>query len=209
LILPRIDEDEPLNSLSNTHPSSALSNCLLIIPRYSSGQNRRLIRKVSWRSCIRLVGCLRERENDVPFLQSKKVESVQSSVEQHAIHSTLNSMLNRYSRTSSVSSMLSQLKWQPMVERRRHARLVNQLVSIRIPLTSKFHLQPTRTENIFAYNIPSSNCDYHLQSFFPRISCSGLEYATTGSRSAGHYRGFPTCPSYRLKTAGVLHATVV
>ena len=42
-----------------------------------------------------------------------------------------------------------------------------QLVSIRIPLTSKFHLQPTRTENIFAYNIPSSSWD-HLQSFFPR-----------------------------------------
>ena len=31
-----------------------------------------------------------------------------------------------------------------------------QLVSIRIHLTSKFHLQPTRTENMFAYNIPSS-----------------------------------------------------
>ena len=43
-----------------------------------------------------------------------------------------------------------------------------QLVSIRITLTSKFHLQPTRTENIFAYNIPSSSCDYHLQSFFLR-----------------------------------------
>ena len=38
----------------------------------------------------------------------------------------------------------------------------------RIPLTSKFHLQPTCTENMFAYNIPSSSCDYHLQSFFPR-----------------------------------------
>ena len=62
---------------------------------------------------------------------------------------------NRYSRTSSVSSMLSQLNWQPLVERRRHARLVMfykihyRLVSICIPLTWKFHLQPTCTENIF------------------------------------------------------------
>jgi len=55
----------------------------------------------------------------------------------------------------------TELNWQPLVERRRHARLVMfykihyQLASIRIPLTSKFHLQPTRTENIFAYNIHS------------------------------------------------------
>jgi len=96
----------------------------------------------------------------------KKVESVQRRAARYT--------LNRYSRTSSVSSMLSQLNWQPLAERRRHARLVMfykihyQLVSIRIPLTLKFHPQPTRTENMFAYNIPSSNCDYHLQSYFPR-----------------------------------------
>ena len=52
----------------------------------------------------------------------------------------------------------------------RRARLVGWLVSICIPLTSKFHLQLTRTENMFAFNIPSTtcSCDYHLQSFFPR-----------------------------------------
>jgi len=126
---------------------------------------------------------------------------------------TSSTVIYRYSRTSSVSSMLYQLNWQPLVERRRHARLVMfykihyQLVSIRIPLTSKFHLQPTRTENIFAYNIPSSSCDYHL--VILSTNCSGLEYATSGSCSAGHCRSFPTCPSCRLKTAGVLPAPVV
>ena len=70
--------------------------------------------------------------------------------------------------------MLSELNWQLLAERRRHARLVMfykihyWLVSICIPLTSKFHLQSTRTENMFAYSIPSSSYDYHLQSFFPR-----------------------------------------
>ena len=51
--------------------------------------------------------------------------------------------------------MLSELNWQLLAERRRHARLVMfykihyRLVSICIPLTWKFHLQPTCTENIF------------------------------------------------------------
>jgi len=138
----------------------------------------------------------------------KKVESVQWRAARYT--------LNRYSRTSSVSSMLSQLKWQPLAERRRHARLVMfykihyQLVSIHIPLSSEFHLQPTRTENIFTNNIPSSSCDYHLHStVILSTNCSGLEYATTGSRSTGHCQSFPTCPSYRLKTAGVLPAPLV
>ena len=98
--------------------------------------------------------------------------------------------LNRYSRTSSVSSMLSQLNWQSLVERRRHARLVMfykihyQLVSIRIPLTLKFHLQPTRTENIFAYNIPSSSCDYHLYSHsFHELFGTGIRYSIRKSFS--------------------------
>ena len=42
-----------LNSHQHTS-SSALSNCLLIIRRYSSGWNRRLTRNVSCRTCIRM-----------------------------------------------------------------------------------------------------------------------------------------------------------
>jgi len=37
-----------------------------------------------------------------------------------------------------------------------------------MPLSPKLHLQPTRTENMLAYSIPSSYRDYHRSSFFPR-----------------------------------------
>ena len=99
--------------------------------------------------------------------------------------------------------MLSQLKWQPLVERRRHARLVMfiiykihyQLVSP-YTLTSKFYLQPTL--RIFCL---SSSCDYHLQSFFPRTVRDWNTLPQEVVRL-----GLPTCPSYCLKTAGVLPA---
>ena len=35
-------------------------------------------------------------------------------------------------------------------------------------LPPNLHLQPTRTENMQAYSIPSSYRDYHRNSFFPR-----------------------------------------
>ena len=35
----------------------------------------------------------------------------------------------------------------------------------RMPLSPEYHLQPTRSENTLAYNIPVSNRDYHLRSF--------------------------------------------
>ena len=43
-----------------------------------------------------------------------------------------------------------------------------QLIPICMPMTPKHHLQPTCTENTFAYMIPLSASDYHLQSFYPR-----------------------------------------
>jgi len=81
--------------------------------------------------------------------------------------------LSRYRRTSSVTAMLSELNWQSLAETHRHARLIMfykihfQLVPTCMPLTSKYHLQTTCTENTFAYMIPSSACDYRLQSFYP------------------------------------------
>jgi len=42
------------------------------------------------------------------------------------------------------------------------------LVAVDMPLTMKMHFCPTRTENTTAHNIPSSRCDYHRFSFFPR-----------------------------------------
>jgi len=41
-----------------------------------------------------------------------------------------------------------------------------QLVPICMPPTLKHHLQPTRTDNMFAYMVPSSACNYHLRSFY-------------------------------------------
>ena len=101
--------------------------------------------------------------------------------------------------------MLSQLKWQPLVERRRHARLVMfiiykihyQLVSP-YTLTSKFYLQPTL--RIFCL---SSSCDYHLQSFFPRTVRDWNTLPQEVVQMGITCRSFPTCLSYRLKTAGV------
>ena len=82
--------------------------------------------------------------------------------------------LNRYHRTSSVSAMIAQLDWHTLADRRRVARLLMfykihyHLITIDMPLSPKLHLQPTRTENMLAYFIPSSYRDYHRNSFFPR-----------------------------------------
>ena len=70
--------------------------------------------------------------------------------------------------------MIAELNWQTLEERRRIARLQMfhkihyQYVAVSMPLAPKNHLLPTRKENMLAYNIPASNCDYHLYSFFPR-----------------------------------------
>ena len=112
--------------------------------------------------------------------------------------------LSRYRHTSSVTAMLSELNWQSLAERRRHARLVMfykihfQLVHICMPLTPKHHLQPTHTENTFAYMIPSSACDYCLQSFYPS-TVRDWNTLVGGNCSTGHCRGLQTCPR-QLKT---------
>jgi len=67
--------------------------------------------------------------------------------------------------------MITELNWQPLVERHRIARLVMfykihyQLVAITMPLELKLLLTPTRSVNALAYVIPSSSCDYHMHSF--------------------------------------------
>ena len=37
-----------------------------------------------------------------------------------------------------------------------------------MPLQSKQYTSLTRTENAVAYRLPTSACDYHLLSFFPK-----------------------------------------
>jgi len=70
--------------------------------------------------------------------------------------------------------MITLLNWQLLAERCRIARLVMfykihyQLVAITMPLELKLLLMPTRMENALAYVIPSSSCNYHMYSFYPR-----------------------------------------
>jgi len=96
----------------------------------------------------------------------QKIESVQ----RRAVRTTLKG----YRRTSGVGAMTTELNWQPLAERRRIARLVMfykihyQLVTITMPLELKFLLMPIKMENALAYVIPSSSCDYHMYSFYPR-----------------------------------------
>ena len=99
--------------------------------------------------------------------QVHQVEAVQ----QRAARYTLSS----YRCTSGVTAMLSELNWQPLAERRRHARLVMfykiyfQLVPICMPLTLKHHLQPTRTETMFAYMIGKLKCTLHIESIYKKL----------------------------------------
>ena len=82
--------------------------------------------------------------------------------------------LNRYCNTSSVSSMLQELGWTSLQQRREHLRLVmfykihNQLV----PFHSEAHItkttRPTRAGHSQGYLIPQSRTQQHQSSFFPR-----------------------------------------
>ena len=85
-------------------------------------------------------------------------------------------VVNRYNNTSSVSSMLQQLNWKSLSERRQHARLTmlyklsKGLVKVNtstrlIPLP---HHSSTRRAHSHCYVIPHSTTQYHKFSFYPR-----------------------------------------
>ena len=86
-------------------------------------------------------------------------------------------VLNRYRRTSSVGSMLEDLKWTTLAERRRAASLVmfynihNGLVAVDMPpsLTPK-NQSTTRVKNSKAYHIAGSTKEYHRMAFFQRTA---------------------------------------
>ena len=81
---------------------------------------------------------------------------------------------NQYERTASVTSMLQQLDWRSLENRRTDARLclfykiVNNLVKI----PAEAYLTPlhgsSRLNHSKSYQRPCSNADYHLYSFFPK-----------------------------------------
>ena len=84
-------------------------------------------------------------------------------------------VLNRYRNTSSVGSMLNQLKWPSLEERRKHARLAmlykitNDLVDTPgLKRLLKPTLRPSRHNNTKAYIIPETPKDYIKNSYLPR-----------------------------------------
>ena len=76
-----------------------------------------------------------------------------------------------YDRTSSVTSMLTDLKWNTLQERRLQSKtvvfykIVHQLVAI---TTAPYSFQPDHPEDITCFLLPKSTVNVHLYSFFPR-----------------------------------------
>ena len=106
--------------------------------------------------------------------------------------------LGRYHNISSVSGMLSTLKWHSLLVRRRQARLcmfykiVHGLVATPIHQFAKPVTRHTRHTNSLAFQIPCSRCDYHKFAFFPRtirdwngLPTSLVELPTLNSFRAG------------------------
>ena len=91
--------------------------------------------------------------------------------------------LHRYTRESSVSTMIKELGWQTLEERRHlncltmFYKIHSNLVAIDITnyLEPKNHPVPTRTENTQAHCVPHSSRDYHRLPFFPTYA-EGLEF---------------------------------
>ena len=82
---------------------------------------------------------------------------------------------NNYERTASVTSMLQDLKWEPLKERRKKARLCTMYKMIHkdIRVQTNDKLVPPirtsrRTNHSMSYQIPSCNTAVRNQSFFPR-----------------------------------------
>ena len=81
---------------------------------------------------------------------------------------------NRYHNPSSVSSMIEQLEWTTLQERRKHSRLLmmyklkNNIV--RVDASSKLipNERPSRNKNEQTLHIPSCKTTAHKDSFYPR-----------------------------------------
>jgi hypothetical protein len=81
---------------------------------------------------------------------------------------------NRYHNTSSVSSMIEQLEWTTLQERRKHSRLLmmHKLKNnvVRVDASSKLipNERPSRNNNEQALRIPSCKTTVRKDSFYPR-----------------------------------------
>ena len=82
---------------------------------------------------------------------------------------------NNYHNRSSVSDMITDLKWKPLEERRRETRLsmLYKIVHNSVAIDGTKHLIPlnsasTRTTHPLAFQIPYCRTLYRQNSFFPR-----------------------------------------
>ena len=82
--------------------------------------------------------------------------------------------LNRYHNTSSVESMLEELEWPSLKQRREDFRLTmmyklhNNLVHFPTQTYISQVAMPTRTMHALSYVVPRSRTEHHRMSFFPR-----------------------------------------
>ena len=83
-------------------------------------------------------------------------------------------VFNDYSRTSSVTAMLSKLDWVPLAERRRDARLtlmfkiINDLIAIPAEEYLTKSSSRTRSGASNSYRLYTTNTSTYANSFFPR-----------------------------------------
>ena len=99
---------------------------------------------------------------------TNKVEMVQRRAARYAT--------NRYHNTSSVTTMLDQLDWETLEDRRIKAqltmfyRITNDLVDIHVPADQ--YLAPanttTRSSHCRKYQQPTTSTSYYRNSFFPK-----------------------------------------
>ena len=81
---------------------------------------------------------------------------------------------NNYDSTASVTDMLESLKWRSLANRRADARLslFYKITHNLVDVPSENFLTPvtrsSRLHHNFAFQVPQSNTDYHLNSFFPQ-----------------------------------------
>ena len=103
---------------------------------------------------------------------------------------------NDYSKYSSVTQMLRDLKWQPLVDRRRDQRLillykiVNGLVAIPTDSMLEFNSRPSRTTHSKAIKVTTCNTEIFKNSFVPStiINWNKLNNDTVNSKSVGQFK---------------------
>ena len=91
---------------------------------------------------------------------------------------------NRHHNTSSVSSMIKDLNWKSLVDRRKIAKLtmMYKLVNGLVLVNTEDSLIPpdriSRNNNTKAYQIPSCRTEIRKESYFPRTIRDSVECAT-------------------------------